>query len=186
MTLSDLDNLIRRKLKFYSEPLSNGCHVWVGAKNKAGYGEIVVYVLGKKTLQLAHRISFMLANSLSINRFQVVRHTCDNPACVNPEHLVLGTQKENLKDMREKNRSLVGERNHQAKLKDFQISEIRSLYSSGKYSQRDLAKQFDVHQTTIGDAINNKCWKHVNAKVSTPSSVDTVKTSSNTKSTMVL
>lgn len=182
MTLSDIDDLAARKLRHYTEiSEKTGCHNWVGARNRAGYGEIVIYVLGKKTLQLAHRVSYMLANQISINRFQCVCHKCDNTSCVNPDHLLLGSQKENLQDMRRKGRSLFGERNYRSKLNDLQISEIRNLYSSGKYSQRDLAKQFSVHQTTIGDVVNNKCWKHVDAKVSTPSGLDSSKTTCGTK-----
>ena len=162
MTLADLDELVARKLKHYTEICEEtGCWNWVGGKLRAGYGVITVYVFGKKTSHLAHRVSYMLANQVTITRFQPVCHKCDNPSCINPDHLFLGTQKENLKDMVEKGRSLRGVKNSQAKLTENEVREIRALYALGSHSQRDLAKIYGIDQTTIGDVVNRLYWQHV-------------------------
>ena len=80
----------------------NGCHHWVGTRNNGGYG---VFYIADKTL-LAHRLSFTLAGGNPTS--PVVMHTCDNPQCVNPQHLSGGTYKDNIGDMDSKDRRVVG------------------------------------------------------------------------------
>ena len=82
---------------------SNGCWIWTGKKNKLGYGTITVN--GVETR--AHRAMYFMLNPDS-DKNKVVMHVCDNPSCINPEHLKLGTQKENLEDMRTKGRGKGG------------------------------------------------------------------------------
>jgi len=75
------------------------CWEWVGTKTKQGYGQF----LGQRT----HRIAYELYNETNIGPYQVL-HTCDNPSCVNPEHLFLGTHTDNMADMKSKGRSRNG------------------------------------------------------------------------------
>jgi hypothetical protein len=85
----------------------------------------------------------------------VVRHACDNPPCVNPAHLLIGTQRDNAADAIERGRakfpvSLPGERNHAAKLTDAQVAEIARRYAARGATQAELAVEFGVAQSTIG------------------------------------
>ena len=75
------------------------CWIWTGKRIKGGYGQMNRH--GRSVL--AHRFSFELANGL-IPEGLLVRHSCDNPSCVNPEHLLIGTQKDNIRDCIERSR----------------------------------------------------------------------------------
>lgn len=79
--------------------LPDGCWTWIAGKNARGYGQFRV----KGRTYLAHRVAFQSANGI-LPADQVVRHKCDNPECVNPEHLILGSQADNMRDMSERGR----------------------------------------------------------------------------------
>jgi hypothetical protein len=92
----------------------------------------------------------------------VVRHKCDNPACINPEHLELGTVADNNRDMIERGRYkgfLKGNDNPKAKLTSFVVKRIKTFYK--KYSGYAVAKMFGVDKKTIYNIRNGKTWKHV-------------------------
>ncbi len=78
----------------------NGCWVWIGALDTLGYGHLTI----KRKLRLAHRVSWELANGSIPDGLHVLHH-CDNPPCVNPSHLFLGTHLDNMRDMIAKGRS---------------------------------------------------------------------------------
>lgn len=85
--------------RFFSKlQKSDGCWNWTGSKNEAGYGK-----LGQR---YAHRLSWQLENKKEISSGMVICHHCDNPSCVNPGHLFIGTQKDNMQDMIKKNRQV--------------------------------------------------------------------------------
>ena len=88
-------------------------------------------------------------------------HTCDNPACCNPKHLVLGTQNENILDMTNKRRGVYqkGENSHFSKLNIEIVEEIRSKYTGKRGEKVKLAKEYNVIVTTITNILNNKTWK---------------------------
>jgi hypothetical protein len=100
----------------------------------------------------AHRIAFKL-NGGVIPHGHYVLHRCDNPPCCNPAHLFVGTQKQNLEDMRRKGRAgdcrNIGERHGMCKLADSQVAEIRKLYATPVLSQDKLAAMFGVGQSQI-------------------------------------
>jgi hypothetical protein len=79
--------------------------------NKDGYGEMQTYLLGKKKHYLMHRVSLQIFNGIDISSDNIVCHKCDNPSCINPKHLFLGTHLENVKDRVIKNRSAKGKNN---------------------------------------------------------------------------
>ena len=132
--------------------IMTACIEWDKAKDKAGYG---VSWLNGKWIR-AHRKSY-IQNKGEIPDDLVVRHTCDNKACVNPDHLILGTHQDNSTDMVSRNRQAKGSLIGTAKLTEEIVVMIRSL--SG--SSQQLAKFFNCSNTTIKDIRNNKIWKHV-------------------------
>ena len=132
--------------------IMTACIEWDKAKDKAGYG---VSWLNGKWIR-AHRKAY-IQNKGEIPDDLVVRHTCDNKACVNPDHLILGTHQDNSTDMVSRDRQAKGSLVGTAKLTEEIVVMIRSL--SG--SSQQLAKFFDCSKTTIKDIRNTKIWKHV-------------------------
>lgn len=131
------------------------CWEWIAYKNKLGYG---VFRFDNKT-QLAHRISWFLKYNIMPDR--LVLHKCDNPGCVNPNHLFLGTDNDNAQDKVNKNRQAKGYDFKSVKHTEEDIKEIRKLYSTGDYTTRKLAKMFGTCNSKISDIINRKRWKHI-------------------------
>lgn len=125
------------------------CSLWQGAKNKAGYG--ITWFQNKWSY--AHRAA------VNAKPGDVVRHTCDNPSCVNPSHLKIGTHKENSQDMVNKNRQVKGSQSHLAKLDEETVRLIK--ISKGCMSSRQCAGRFNISKTNVLDIWNNKIWKHV-------------------------
>lgn len=143
--------------KVQPEP-NTGCWFWDKSLNPAGYGKIVFNGLSGK-IWLAHRASYELFKG-EIPKGLHVLHKCDQPACVNPDHLWLGTNEENIQDRINKGRSFrsVGELAGMSKLKLFQVLEIREKYKKGNITQRTLAKEYNVHCSAICNIVTNKAW----------------------------
>lgn len=139
---------------------TNTCWEWIGCKDTGGYGQFWNIHLQK--LQKASRIIWVIQNGEIPNGLFVL-HKCDNRICVNPNHLFLGTAKDNIQDMLKKGRGdyLKGEKNVSAKLTLKKVKIIRKLYKQSNLSQKDLAKKFNVHYRTIFDIVNGKTWKHM-------------------------
>jgi hypothetical protein len=137
---------------------SNGCWLWLEGGDKDGYGLIRTGTIKQR----AHRLSYKLYRG-DIPKGILVCHTCDTPSCVNPEHLFLGTHKDNNKDMRNKGRepNQNGERNPIAKLKDKDVLNMRTKYSTGQYTCAELAKEYDVSAALVNYIINRKVWRHI-------------------------
>lgn len=131
------------------------CWEWTGCLSH-GYGSLKVN--GKRFI--ASRFSYELHYG-KIPKGKFVLHKCDNPACIRPEHLFLGTQKDNVRDSVSKGRNMVGEKQNFAKLTNEKVIEIRSLYSKGNISQTELGKKFNVHQHTISCLVRRQTWKHI-------------------------
>lgn len=131
-----------------------GCWVWTGWLTPDGYGKF--NLRGKKTA--AHRFSYARAHG-SIPAGKVVRHRCDNPACVNPAHLQLGSQTENVRDaiMRRRNRGAAGVRNRHAKLAPRDVSIIRTDYRAG-VDRATLAARFGVSTVQIRNIVTGRAW----------------------------
>jgi hypothetical protein len=119
----------------------------------------------KRKIMLAHRFSYQLFHNRLIKDKMNICHKCDNTSCVNPHHLFEGTQQDNMNDMTNKGRRRFnpskGEKNGNVKLTEVQVKEIRAKYAKGGTSYRSLAKEYGLDNTTIGDIINRKLWKHV-------------------------
>lgn len=135
------------------------CWNWTAALSKAGYGQIGY----KKVVYYAHRIMWEIVNQEIIPAGMNILHSCDNPRCVNPDHLRLGTHKENMQDMHNRGRAYkaFGEQSGAAKLTEKEVIEIRELYKTGEYSTRTLGKRYNVSHRNIVDVVNRKIWSHI-------------------------
>lgn len=131
----------------------NGCWEWVGYYGSGGYG--MMSKDGKN--QRAHRISYE-AHKGPIPKGNVVRHTCDNPACINPDHLILGTQKDNVADREARGRRVVnGERIGTSKLSAKDVLEIRS----SEESLEVLANRYGIDRSNVWAIRTGKSWRHL-------------------------
>ena len=136
--------------------VSGSCWLFTGCVNNTGYGQIRH---NGKTM-LDHRVAYELITGEEPNG--VLLHTCDTPLCCNPEHLTVGTQRDNLQDMRNKGRGVnpphvPGEKCGMSKLTDTKVKEIRS----SDLTQRQLATIYGVSQPTIGKILRRETWRHV-------------------------
>lgn len=141
--------------KFIPEP-NSGCWLWIGARKEKGYGHMLV----GRQFKLAHRLSWELHHG-PIPDGMVIRHRCDVPCCVNPDHLEIGTHKENIWDCIRRGRArrgrLCGEQASQSKLTWHQVNEIRN--SGGYYGYRKLfAKKFGVSESAVGKIFRRATW----------------------------
>ena len=132
-----------------------GCWIWMGATQVRGYGELISH--GRK--HFAHRASYQ-AFVGPIPEGMNVCHSCDNVYCVNPAHLFLGTQKQNLEDMAKKGRSTIGERNPMAKLTEENVREIKEHLKQGHHPYQ-IGKRFGVTASAINLIKLGKRWKNV-------------------------
>jgi hypothetical protein len=125
---------------------TESCWIWNGTRQHTGYGQ---FKISGKTFR-AHRVSYEHFTGRIPDKL-LVRHTCDTPLCVNPAHLVLGTDLDNMTDKVERGRVPRGTSHYLSKLTDAQIEEIRQLYVSGdkQFSQPALARKYGVNHTTL-------------------------------------
>ena len=139
---------------------SDDCWEWTAYRTPKGYGQILNGGKGNG-LSRAHRISWVIHSGM-IPQGMCVLHHCDNPGCVNPAHLFLGTNKDNSRDMVAKCRSshvgIPGEDNGSAKLSERSVREIRQLLVSGCLSMTAVAVQYGVGRSAIEKIKYGKTW----------------------------
>ena len=141
------------------------CWEWTGSHNPDGYGHLRMHNrMGVPCDEDAHRLSWRLHHG-AIPDGLCVLHTCDNPACVNPAHLFLGTIADNNHDMRLKGRDRHprGEQNGRAKLTQAAVLDMRRRYAAGGISQEQLGREYGVCQSVAGRAIQGLTWKQLGA-----------------------
>lgn len=133
---------------------SGECLVWTGKTDPDGYG-----ILLKRGKYLkAHRVSWERSNGKIRGKLSVL-HRCDNPSCVDPRHLFLGTRADNVADCLAKGRIARGERHSQAKLTNRQVLRMRTMYKNGS-TRRSLSRIFRISQTNTCIIVSGKGWKH--------------------------
>lgn len=130
------------------------CWEWNGFKTQRGYG---TYVVSGKPIA-AHRMAYQHHHGVDPGEW-LVCHACDNPGCVNPHHLFLGTDADNMADRDAKGRQARGERQHSAKLTDCAVRKIRNEYPQTPVSE--FASEYDVAKQTIFAVLKRRTWKHV-------------------------
>ena len=133
------------------------CWDWLAYRNPGGYGMFWY----KKRLQLAHRVSWQIHKG-SIPKGLCVLHVCDNPSCVNPEHLWLGTRIDNNNDKVRKGRAqhMFGEENGRARFTKEQVLELRQLWHAGA-TLSELAGRFARPAASIHHAVSGYTWSHL-------------------------
>lgn len=149
-------NALRRSmLERFAEKHSiskSGCWNWSGAKDSSGYGHFGV---GRAVSRKAHRVSYALHIGPIPEGLQVC-HKCDNPSCVNPDHLFLGTAQDNMTDAKNKKRIACGERSGVSRLTDDDVRFIRT----SALSERKVAALLGVHRGTVNAVRSGRTWKN--------------------------
>lgn len=149
---------------------TDSCWLWKGQKSPLGYGKIGEGGTSPRNI-LAHRLSWEYANGPIADGLCVL-HKCDNPPCVNPDHLFLGTMTDNMADKVSKNRQVKGESAGCVALTEDQVRAIRHRYANRKLVNKRTAKgdpdaitaiaaDYGVHFVTIFDLVKRRTWAHV-------------------------
>lgn len=133
----------------------NGCWNWTGCFQREGYGKFSIH----QKWYRAHRISYWIHFGDVIGNLHVC-HKCDNRKCVNPDHLFLGTDKDNHQDCVQKGRQNRGEKNGKVVLTEKQVLEIRALREQG-WLQKQLVEKFGVTQGAISFILRRVNWRHI-------------------------
>lgn len=168
---ADTESIFAGLIKFAD---GDACWEWGGKRFEDGYGKFSMPGNTRKTVQ-AHRLSYEMFVG-PIPDGQLVCHRCDNPPCVRPEHLFLGTPADNTRDAMSKGRMAVGEANPRALVTENDVLLIRHKYAiaplspNGKRKRngviREIATAFGVSESLVRDIVFGKCWTHLLSEVS--------------------
>lgn len=159
------ENDVKRFLKYVKKSDCQSCWNWIGCKNKSGYGQ---FKMNKKQIG-AHRLSYSIYKG-EIKYGLFVMHTCDNPSCVNPNHLMVGTPLDNVKDRDNKGRcvhifgdavSNKGSKNGNSKLDEEKIFDIIYDYSNTNKTIAKIALTYGVGESTIMSIISGNTWNYL-------------------------
>lgn len=156
--IPNLQNRFERHV--ISEPMS-GCFLWTAATTRRGYGKFMIDYPKRKTNWLAHRVSYFLHYGLFDGNLDVL-HKCDNPPCVNPRHLFLGTALDNSKDRSAKGKAIapMGDDHYQSKLTCADIQTVFEMRAA-RIGPQIIADKFGVTYHSISDIVNRRTWRHV-------------------------
>ena len=150
------DSISRFHDKYIPEP-NSGCWLWIASVNSSGYGNFQ----WKGRIRQANRVAWEIFTGQEAPSHLCVCHLCDNPCCVNPDHLFLGTHKENIQDCVRKGRARKnarkGEDQAQAKFSEKQIKEI----IKDTRPQKDIAESYGCSKALVCLLKNRNRWKHL-------------------------
>lgn len=145
------DWTVEQRLGYASRPQENGCVIWIGSKTAAGYGTIS---FGGQDCY-AHRLSWEAHNGRQIPDGHYVCHHCDTPACINPDHLFVGTPADNVADARSKGRHAHAETNGHARLSRETVRQLREQYNAGASPSR-LARSVGMSAHYMGQVLRGQ------------------------------
>lgn len=151
-------NYIKRDIRerFWEKVDKSGaCWIWTAAKCTSGYG-IFEFPNPKKAV-VAHKVAWSFEYG-EVPAGLFVCHRCDNPPCVNPGHLFLGTPKDNTRDAVSKGRMASGERHGRAKLSRLDVENIRKEYSARNITQKQLGSKYGVSQSNVYRIVGRHNW----------------------------
>jgi hypothetical protein len=152
---------IKEKLKNYKINTKTDCWLWNGATTNFGHGRIKI----NNKFFSVHRLSYIIHIG-KIPKELFVCHHCDNPSCINPQHLFIGTRSDNMKDAYNKGRLKIphnkGENVPGHILTEKDVKKIIKIKHTQKITDSELGKKFRVARQTINGIINNEKWKHIN------------------------
>lgn len=132
----------------------NGCWLWMASIGRNGYGRISAR---SGRMEDAHRISWKLFRR-PIPKGAYILHHCDNKRCVNPNHLLLGTQSQNMKDAVKKGRVKPPSN---ARLTEDQVRQIRKEHEAGNITQASLERKYGMSRSAIYSIVHRITWKHI-------------------------
>ena|ERR1700728_1930504 len=151
------------RIKKHSVLRESGCIEWIATKNNRGYGLIHFAIKsgdGRKASLTAHRAHYMAHHNMILARNEYVCHKCDNPACVNIDHLFLGSPKDNIQDMLAKGRNAKQYRLHK-RLRDYDDDKIRAIKNAIGLL-REVAEKYGVSVSYVSKLRAGKAKKLVN------------------------
>jgi hypothetical protein len=147
------------------------CWIWKAATDNFGYGRVGIY--RPRSVAPAHRVAWILSGKEEIPKGMDLCHSCDNPPCVNPSHLFIGTRQDNVDDCRKKGRMSVGEKHkrimshvavrgskhYKSKITENDVELIRKW--DGYLTQERIAKRFGITRAAVSAIIIRRTWKHI-------------------------
>lgn len=161
----DVEKTLERFYKKVTIPKDKNlddCWKWNGPYDEKGHG---MFNIGKRTSH-AHRMLYELIHG-TIEKGLVIRHKCDNPQCVNLNHLEKGTQADNIRDRNIRNRTAKGSKHGMSILNEQDIENmIEDILNYEFYSVKSCAEYYDISSTTVYDILIGKTWKHITSKYS--------------------
>lgn len=142
------------------EVLGTACWVWLGTRTSRGYGHISVGSRKERRTIYAHRYALESALGRDLEVSECALHRCDNPWCVNPEHLLAGSQADNMRDMRSKGRArkVRGSEHPKAKLTLAIVQELRTRRAGGT-TIAELATELGMSQSAVSQAVRGETWR---------------------------
>ena len=153
------DSFLRKAIQRYEPDLNSGCWIWSGAMDGKGYG-VVFY---EKKPHRAHRVLYSVLRG-RIPSGLVLRHKCDVKSCVNPDHLIPGTQSENMQDAYDRGQKTPlgfrGESNGNVKMSEETAVGIRSKLQAG-WRTKDIIRQYGVTRHQVNHIKTGKNWSHI-------------------------
>ena len=158
-TVKPTPSLERRFWEKVQKAGPDECWRWTAHGHSRGYGFIRSGSGFRAPKLYAHRLSWALHYG-EVPEGMHVCHRCDNPACVNPAHLFLGSHSDNMRDKVRKGRANIpnGERHWSAKLDAVQVAEIRALYAEGRTTMQRLAWRYHVNRNTVRKIVRGLSW----------------------------
>lgn len=161
ITISDAD--VKRFFSKVAITANNEkCWLWRASTDRRGYGRFHITNNKKKFGMRAPRISFFIANGIGTNG-KLVCHSCDNPNCVNPKHLFLGTSLDNTQDMMNKGRNIfqLGSEHHNSIITEEVVLKIREYRKKTGYTYQKIADVFNIKKSHVTDIILKRRWAHI-------------------------